>query len=107
MTTDIASAQAMFNEAVKSKSQTETIIEQSKFKALQGLWAIRSDFEQPEDDAVDFFLGGLLGMAMMAAKLQYEEQRRQAPISYYEEEFLIPDENGNLVDPMSPEANGF
>ena len=56
----------------KNPSQTEVITEQLKFKMLQGLWSIRSDFDRSLDEAFDFFLGGILGLTMMAAKLEYE-----------------------------------
>ena len=52
------------------------------------------------DEAFDFFLGGMLGMAMLAAKCEYEEQERiNCRCAYYEEEFAYLDDDGNLVDP--------
>ena len=101
MTVETASVAQMFGDAVQSPSQTEVIIEQSKFKALQGLWSIRSDFDRSPDKAVDFFLGGILGMAMLAAKLECEEGERIASAcEYYAAEFAHLDDDGNLVDPF-------
>ena len=90
----------MFRDAVQNPSQTEVIIEQSKFKALQGLWSIRNDFDRSPDEAFDFFLGGILGSAMMLAKLEFEEQERiNSRCAYYEAEFAFLDDDGNLIDP--------
>ena len=100
MSVGTASAAKMFRDAVRSTSQTEVIIEQSKFKALQGLWSIRNDFDRDPKDAFDFFLGGILGMAMVAAKLEYEEgERINSRCEYYAEEFAGLDDDGNYVNP--------
>ena len=91
----------LFGDAVESPSKTEVIIEQARFKSLQGLWSIRSDFERSPDQAFDFFLGGILGMAMLAAKLECEEGERIASAcEYYAAEFAHLDDDGNLVDPF-------
>ena len=90
----------MFRDAVQNPSSTEVIIEQSKFKTLQGLWSIRNDFDRSPDEAFDFFLGGILGMAMMLEKVAYEEQERiNSANAYYAEEFAFLDDDGNLIDP--------
>ena len=90
----------MFEDALKSYSRTETILEQSKYKCLTGLWAIRSDFEQDSDKACDFFIGAIMGMAMIAAKAEYEERERKlSQCQYYANEFAGLDDDGNLVDP--------
>ena len=90
----------MFEDAVNSYSRTETILEQSKYKCLTGLWAIRSDFEQDSDKACDFFIGAIMGMAMIAAKAEYEERERiLSTNTYYASEFAGLDDDGNFVDP--------
>lgn len=100
MTAGNVSTATMFNNAVQSPSVTEVIIEQSKFKTLQGLWSIRNDFDRSPDEAFDFFLGGFLGMTMMATKLEYEEQERiNSGCEYYAAEFAHLDDDGNLIDP--------
>ena len=100
MPTGTDSTATMFRDAVQNPSATEVIIEQSKFKTLQGLWSIRSDFDRDPKEAFDFFLGGILGMAMMLEKLAYEEQERiNSANAYYAEEFAFLDDDGNLIDP--------
>ena len=100
MTVETTSVAAMFNDIVVSPTKTEVLLENSKFKTLQGLWSIRNDFDRSPAEAFDFFLGGILGMAMLAAKLEYEEQERiNSACAYYAEEFAYLDDDGNLVDP--------
>ena len=68
---------------------------------LTGLWAIRSDFEQDSDKACDFFIGAIMGMAMIAAKAEYEERERiLSTNTYYASEFAGLDDDGNFVDPQ-------
>ena len=90
----------MFGDAVESPSKTEVIIEQAKFKMLQGMWSMRTEFERTPDQASDFFLGLLLGTAMIAAKAEYDEQVRiNSMCQYFAEEFAHLDDDGNLIDP--------
>ena len=100
MTVGTANVAQMFGDIVVSPTQTEVLLENSKFKTLQGLWSIRNEFDRDPKEAFDFFLGGLLGMAMLAAKCEYEEQERiNSRNLYYSEEFAYLDDDGNLVDP--------
>ena len=107
MTVDTPSVAEMFGDIVESQSQTEMLIEQSRFRALQGLWAIRSDFDRDPKEAFDFFLGAILGMAMLAAKLEYEtDEEIRCRCQYYAEEFGGLDDFGNMVNPPA-EGDGL
>ena len=49
---------------------------------------------------VQIAVGGILGSAMMLAKLEFEEQERiNSRYAYYEVEFAFLDDDGNLVGP--------